>query len=750
MSNCEANNCEENREQSECQMKLKPQEILYAILFTCMKCSFFSDKLTCIMDHIHGPCKFAGKVDIAFQKQSIENSLNSKRSSKQNKKKKCSSCCELSYELSKERVRCEVYKKLIDLYCKVDISKLYFESEFEIRLIDPCGEKKIFKFPTVETVINGNLTYPSLPPTKQYSEICTQTTPKKLVTTSTTTTTTTDTETEIKDIMPKKAVTEIETQTTPLKRVTKKRFSRGCQVNLVQTQLTNIVVTPIKNSKDVNITAKNENNENKTYDCTKLVFIDDENQTNGPVQSENETKNVLAIESIQPVDSIDPQTPDKQLSEPISVTPKFKTPKFKTPVVRKMLTFEKSDIKIEYPKDVDDLDNKTDDNGRKYSKYKSFKTITTVRAEEDLTDPEKLKEVAEKFDVILKDYVPFDNDMIKKIDKECTDIIRSISNDKKYTKHLELLKAKRYQMFGNIDFIQYLEILDRHLELLNRIFRTFKEFKDRKADDVICKSLMPIEQKIKKIGYWLDIRIDPTVAACLRRAATFSNVHTLKFEPLDLNNEYSNLISKMNTPALMYLGIGDLLKRLMFNKYGFNNIVYIPLKNSDSDDTKTEDLYTFYYLHKTSNGKRYWNMDYKLLKFASELRLHMIRECTNRFRQIYYETYGTNSYINLNGKYENPTMMCEGKQLTDNLSIVSNTLQFSIYLRELVREFATYIPTENDRFNLYGEDLETKRLIDSEGRKFDNCDSVLTFRSLFIDASVEEAADFMFQNGYFD
>ena len=170
----------------------------------------------------------------------------------------------------------------------------------------------------------------------------------------------------------------------------------------------------------------------------------------------------------------------------------------------------------------------------------------------------------------------------------------------------------------------------------------------------------------------------------------------------------------------------------MFNKYGFYNLVYVPVKNSTELDP-----YSFYYLEQLRNDKRCWKMDCRLEETGNKIISNVKSFLVQIFRKIYLHIFNDNNYRK---DYEKiiPAINQELDQLLQNILILSKPISFCNTLRDIVKEIATYIPTEKDKFNLYADDiLQRKRYQAKE--KFEPYDILC---DLFDCISTEEAVDF--------
>ena len=107
------------------------------------------------------------------------------------------------------------------------------------------------------------------------------------------------------------------------------------------------------------------------------------------------------------------------------------------------------------------------------------------------------------------------------------------------------------------------------------------------------------------------------------------------------------------------------------------------------------------------------------------------------FRKLYRDVFGDNDFRkDYNSKCQ--LTECDCEQLLQNIITVGQPKDFYNIVRTIVKNKATYTPTENDKFNLYGDDsLQRKRFHDKE-----DIDLVDIIKQLFDDITSEEAVDF--------
>jgi hypothetical protein len=214
----------------------------------------------------------------------------------------------------------------------------------------------------------------------------------------------------------------------------------------------------------------------------------------------------------------------------------------------------------------------------------------------------------------------------------------------------------------------------------------------------------------------------------LKKSLTIFNGSDPDYKPFI----FDEFMRKFYNYGSILFTIKENLERNLFNTYGFNNVVYIPLKNSTLNDP-----WSFYTLESLSKEKRYWKMDCRLedlsLNFFNNMKSYLV----NIFRKIYSDIYHDNHYRKDYNNSNITELDCE--QLLQNIYILLNPKDFCNFLRQLVVEKATYIPTENDKGDFLSDDRIQKKRFSDNNEKYDVFDLI---RLLFDDISSEEAIDF--------
>lgn len=358
----------------------------------------------------------------------------------------------------------------------------------------------------------------------------------------------------------------------------------------------------------------------------------------------------------------------------------------------------------------------------KKQKFKSLKNCIQLSSEisDDIKNI-KIQEVNNLFETTQKTLYIFD----KKIFNNCFDNIKQSRN---YTKNIDILKNERTKLINSLSISDYTNLVENHLKILQQIFKE-KEYTEKKITTIIFKSMNSLDLRILKYSTYVNTEFDIDEMQKLKMSLNYFR---------EMPPYYSVFNSKLffakfyNYSSVIFT-IKDNIERYLFNPYNFNNIIYVPLKNSTENDP-----YSFYTLESTSKEKRFWVMDCRLEDFSNNIinniRPYLIKE----FRQIYYDIFHDNefreNYISTNSVTE---IDCE--QLLQNIYTISNMKDFCLLLRNIVKNNSTYIPTENDKFDFHGDDnIQKKRFTNTK----ENSDVVDIIKLLFDNISSQDAVDF--------
>lgn len=307
------------------------------------------------------------------------------------------------------------------------------------------------------------------------------------------------------------------------------------------------------------------------------------------------------------------------------------------------------------------------------------------------------------------------------------DIINKLKNTKIYTKIIDEIKKKRTLVFKNMILEDYIKMILDHNKSIKDIFIN-KNYTEKKINNILSKSLTSLESRLIFNNSHIESHIDMdelnTLMYVIRKKIDDNKVY-IPYKEDTLYNKFYNY-------GIVVFPIEKLLDIFLFNKYGYNNIIYVPLKKSTNNDP-----YSFYVLDKINNGKKYWRMDCRLEDLLTCLSNNLLSYMIGTFRILYKLVFDDNDFRK---DYMYRCQLTDGdcEQLLINIILISKTNVFHKILKEKIRTISTYKLTDNDKINLQGDDpLQRKRL-----QEKDNSDIVDVLKQLFDDISTEETVDF--------
>jgi hypothetical protein len=242
-----------------------------------------------------------------------------------------------------------------------------------------------------------------------------------------------------------------------------------------------------------------------------------------------------------------------------------------------------------------------------------------------------------------------------------------------------------------------------------------------------------LDMRLVMIGPFMTTPLEIDEIQMFKTCLELSVVFPQQFVPFFVD-EFFNLFH--NYGIVIYT-LKENIERYMFNYYGFYNVIYLPIKQSSD-----EDPFSFYIFDKyDAKGNRCWRMDCRLdgltKSFISDLRYYMI----GLFRSLYHGVFHDNEYRR-EYMYTNTVTENDCEQLLQNIFALASQHKFSTFLRDLVRKYATYKPTDKDKFNLYGDDHFLKKSY-QESKSRDNSDEMIEIvKMLFDNVTSEEAIRF--------
>lgn len=394
-------------------------------------------------------------------------------------------------------------------------------------------------------------------------------------------------------------------------------------------------------------------------------------------------------------------------------------PKISNNILQSKLPEIESKIKDEAMDSTDDLSK-----SRKQS-YRSIKTYLGGLIQEEPTEQEKINKISlvdSKIHHILEGF-----EDLKDVEKSFQDTFIALKQSRIYTKILSDLAGKRLSIFGRMSLASYQNLLSEQIRMMESIFRE-KNYTEKKSSTIISKGLTPLESRLISYGSYTQTHIEIDEIQKLEislELEKYSPKEYVQYDSVVFINSFHNY-------GLVLFSMKKNLERYLFNRYDFWNVVYLQLPKNNKDDP-----YSFYILERVTKEKRYWKMDCRLEDLSSNLISSILPIMIGMFRKLYKDVFGDNDFRNdFSSKCQ--ITECDCEQLLQNIILISQPKNFYNLVREMVVSKATYIPTENDKFNLYGDDsLQRKRFHDKE-----DVDLVDIIKQLFDDITSVQAVDF--------
>ena len=315
--------------------------------------------------------------------------------------------------------------------------------------------------------------------------------------------------------------------------------------------------------------------------------------------------------------------------------------------------------------------------------------------------------------------------------QKCFEKLKECKIDSTNNKTLELLKNTRMDILKITPYDNYLKILNDHVSKLTKIFKD-KEFTEKKINSNVLKGISGIESRLIFSHQYTTISLEYDHIESLSSCLDFSIVSPEEYTPFD----YDSFFKKFHNYGSVIFSIKDLIPKYLFNQYGFNNFIYIPLSKSLDDDP-----YSYYKLSRFSDeGKRLWDMDCRAEtlsnNFISDLRPYL----TLIFRKIYYDIFHDNDY---RPNFSNEAVIAETdcEQLIKNILLLGNPIECCNLFRRVIKEKASTAGQRlNDKWNIFADDEFQKKRF--KKNKNNNPDILYIIKPLFDNISAEQAVDF--------
>ena len=319
---------------------------------------------------------------------------------------------------------------------------------------------------------------------------------------------------------------------------------------------------------------------------------------------------------------------------------------------------------------------------------------------------------------------------VKTSSQKISELLEAIGTNRIYNKYVKQLSGVRRNVCGFYTLSGYMGLLEEHNSRLTEVFKN-KRMDDKKIANIVSSSLSAVEAKILKQGEYYkqysEVDDMQSLAAILDNDIDSNEF----FVPFDVNSVCEN----MHNYGTVIFSIKKTVERYLCNRYGFHNLIYLPISKSSIDDP-----YSFYTLTMIDDKKkRYWTMDCRLEDLSSSISNSLVLYLVNNFRALYKDIFGDNDYR------DNYETFCQEStedfaQLTMNIMLLSSGKRFCDVLRKIVVSNCTYSPSENDKFNIYGDDpLQRNRF---KSQKDDEEEIISVIKQMFDVITPESAKEF--------
>lgn len=356
-------------------------------------------------------------------------------------------------------------------------------------------------------------------------------------------------------------------------------------------------------------------------------------------------------------------------------------------------------------------------------------TYKTLKKCIELIDEPTKEEQETKVDEVNKT-----REQIKKNFKNITDAnivfkncFTQIQQNRVYTKNLQLIKKTRQEIIGCMNYNEYKSLVEEHKNILLSIFKE-KKYIETKINANITKAMSSLDMRIIGFGDYYNVQIDMDDINNLEICLELTTQYPKEYQSFN----YTNFTNQFFNYGSVIFTIKQNIERYLFNPYGYNNVVFFPLRQNTENDP-----FSFYILNKIEKSKRHWNMDCRLEKlsnsFIDDVRPYLI----DLFRKLYHDTFKDNDY-RLDYSNVNSVTETDLEMLIKNIFLLCDPRKFCNFFRNIIKEKATYEPTENDKINLRGDDILQRDRFKTDKGEIDAIDCV---KLLFDTITTEEAVD---------
>ena len=369
-------------------------------------------------------------------------------------------------------------------------------------------------------------------------------------------------------------------------------------------------------------------------------------------------------------------------------------------------------------------DNASVDESKPKNQFKSYKTLKNcieLAIERDISEiDEKIKQIDRELYVKKQNFgnVEYSKEILQKEFDE-------MKAAKTYPKILAKIKNHRKKLIGSLQLNDYIELLNNHLKIIKNILQ-LKGHQEKKINTILLSSLTSLDMRLLYYNNYHEVPLETDDYLLFKDSLEINAKFSSYYKPFN----FDEFIVNFYNYASVVLPIKSCLELYIINRYGFNNIVYIPIKQSLDDDP-----YSFYILEGIIEKKRFWKLDNRLNNlielFKKSISIYMINVFRNIYQNIFHDNEFRDNFIS------KTSCSNELNQLLNNIFFVSS-FKFYSTIRTIIKEKSTFYPSENDKCNIYSDDP----IIRKKNNKLNDTDIIDTVKMIFDNINGEQAVDF--------
>jgi hypothetical protein len=264
---------------------------------------------------------------------------------------------------------------------------------------------------------------------------------------------------------------------------------------------------------------------------------------------------------------------------------------------------------------------------------------------------------------------------------------------------LKKVKRARRQLWHLISIEEYIKVIREHFRVFGSLginMRTQRKLYQSLFTGMELRLVDNDNTRYWNTGTERQQDIDDYVDTVRR------NVQYRRHISVYTTNDLCNVLN----PAMAYIGMPEMLKRVYVNPYGMQTVVYCETKQVDANKDSNA-AYAFYKLRElTADGRRIWRMDNRL-EDESCVWEDVKNYCAKLFKKVYRAAFCHNRYIT---DFETrPESNAQLKQLSENMILMASEIGVAKQMMAIIREYSRMEKTDLDIFDETRDRLDVKK-----------------------------------------